>query len=373
MASQRALRFLLAGGGTGGHIYPALAIAEALRGIVPDCEIQFVGAVGKMEMTRVPAAGFPIKSISVSGFHRGFDRRNLSFPFVLAKGMGQAWSIVKGFAPDAAIGTGGYVSGPALACASFQGVPTFLQEQNAFPGLTNRLLARRAVRVFSAYTEAESYFPKGKTLLTGNPLRKSIDRGSLPEAAFAKTQFGLAAHKPTLLSFGGSLGAASMNRAVVAMHDFWARHPDLQLIWQTGEGYYAHYRDTPTAALPNVACRPYLDRMDLAYAAADLVACRAGALSIAELQLLGKPAILIPSPNVAGDHQSANARAVEAAGGARVVEDRTQAEQLSQILPELLQHSVSSQRMREAMLGMAKPNAGDEIASQLVNYVRNHA
>ena len=225
-----------------------------------------------MEMRRVPAAGFDIEGIPVSGFHRGFDSRNFSFPLKLWQGMREARRVVRGFAPDAAIGTGGYVSGPALATAQLQGVPTFVQEQNAYPGVTNRLLARRAVCVFGAYEAANRYFPADRIQLTGNPLRSTLKLSTLPDAAFAKTHFKLDPQKPTLLSFGGSLGAANMNRAAVALTDFWQQHPQWQLIWQTGEGYYQTYQDSSLAKLPNVRCLPYLERMDLAYAAADLVA-----------------------------------------------------------------------------------------------------
>ena len=362
-------RFLLAGGGTGGHIYPALAIAEALRTRRPASEVLFVGALGRMEMTRVPAAGFEIVGLPVSGFHRGFDRRNLTFPLVLSRGMAAAWRAVRRFGPDAAVGTGGYASGPALACARMQGVLTFVQEQNAYPGVTNRLLGRSAVRVFGAYPEASRYFRPGKVILSGNPLRRAIDPASLPAAAFAKTHFGLDPDAPVLLSFGGSLGAASMNRATEAMERFWREHADLQLIWQTGERYFERYRDTATARLPNVCCVPYLERMDLAYAAADLVACRAGALSIAELQLLGLPALLIPSPNVAGDHQTANARAVESAGGAVLVPDGDQAARLPTLIADLLRHPSRTSEMRAAMRGMARPNAADLIADEILRHV----
>ena len=370
MAAPR-LRFLLAGGGTGGHIYPALAIADALRALRPDAGFLFVGAEGKMEMTRVPDAGYAIEAIPVSGFHRGLDRRNLSFPLRLLRGLGRARRVVREFSPSAAIGTGGYVSGPALAVARASRIPVFIQEQNAFPGVTNRLLGRVATAVFQAYPEADRYFPPGRCLHTGNPLRQQLSAGGLPEAAFAKTHFGLAPAKPTLLSFGGSLGARSMNEAIDAMTGFWKQHTELQLIWQTGAGYFERYGDSATARLPNVKCLPYLERMDLAYAAADLVSCRAGALSISELQLLAKPALLIPSPNVAGDHQTANARAVEGGGGARVVKDDRQVASLGTLVPELLTDSATLQGMSVAMRAMAKPDAAHLIATTILHHVEH--
>ena len=362
-------RFLLSGGGSGGHIYPALAIAEALRARRPDAQFLFVGALGKMEMRRVPAAGFEIVGLPVAGFHRGLDLRNLSFPLKLARSGARAWGTVRRFGPDAAIGTGGYASGPALAAAHARGVPVFLQEQNAFPGVTNRLLGRVARRVYLAYPGAESYFASAKTLQTGNPLRGALDRATLPSRGEGATHFGLDAARPTLLSFGGSQGARSMNEAHAAMTDFWARRTDLQLIWQTGEGYYARFGESPTARLPNVTCVPYLERMDLAYAAADLVACRAGALSISELQLLGKPALLVPSPNVAGDHQTANARAVERQGGAVVVPDREQVAMLGEALPTLLRDGGRLRELGDAMARAARPDAAREIAASILEHV----
>ena len=363
-------RFLLSGGGSGGHIYPALAIADALRAREPDSAVLFVGATGKMEMRRVPAAGYEIVGVPVSGFHRGLDRRNLSFPVRLVGGLGKAFGAVRRFRPNAAVGSGGYASGPALAAAAALRIPVFVQEQNAYPGVTNRLLGRIATTVFGAYPEADRYFPSGKTLHTGNPLRSSLNPSELPPATAARTHFGLAADLPTLLSFGGSQGARSMNEAHAAMRGFWASHPELQLIWQTGEGYYERYRASATAALPNVACVPYLERMDLAYGAADAVACRAGALSISELQLLGKPCVLVPSPNVAGDHQTANARAVEAAGGALVVADADQVERLTAVLPELLADAPRLAAMRDALLAQARPNAAGDIADAILRHVR---
>lgn len=369
MARASTYRYLLAGGGTGGHIYPALAIADALRRERPESEFLFVGAAGKMEMRRVPAAGYRIEAIPVMGFHRGADLRNLRFPFKLVRSLLRARSIVAAFGPSAAIGTGGYVSGPALAAARLRGVPVFVQEQNAFPGVTNRLLAQGAEAVFAAYDEARPYFPAGRLRHSGNPLRLSLDPTAMPHTAYAKTHFGLDATLPVLLSFGGSLGARSMNEAHDAMTGFWRKHHRLQLIWQTGEGYYDRYKDSATARLPNVTCVKYLERMDLAYAAADLVSCRAGALSISELQLLGKAAVLIPSPNVSGDHQTANARAIETGGGAILVPDAEQEARLAHLLPQLLADADATERMAQRMAAMAKPSAARDIARAIIAYV----
>jgi UDP-N-acetylglucosamine--N-acetylmuramyl-(pentapeptide) pyrophosphoryl-undecaprenol N-acetylglucosamine transferase len=364
-----ALRILLSGGGTGGHIYPALAIAAALKELVPDSEFLFVGAEGKMEMRRIPEAGYKIVGLPVAGFHRSLDKRNFAFPFKLVRSLGKARKTVKDFNPDVAIGTGGYASGPALAAAYSLGVPVFLQEQNALAGVTNRLLGKIAKSVFVAYPEAITYFASAKTIHTGNPLRKSLSADSLTSKEKGRVHFGLDPNKPTLLSFGGSLGARKMNDAFVEMHAFWKAHQELQVIWQTGEGYFARFSESETAKLPNVKCVPYLERMDLAYAAADLVACRAGALSISELQLLGKPSLLIPSPNVSGDHQTANAKAVERTGAAVLIPDNQQVEKLSATLSQLLGDSQALAQMAKAASDTAKPAAAQHIAQHILEYV----
>ena len=364
------LRILLSGGGTGGHIYPALAIADALRAREPAAEVLFVGATGKMEMRRVPAAGYRIEGVPVSGFQRSFDRRNLSFPLKLVRGVRLAYGVVRRFGPDVAVGTGGYASGPALATAAAQGVPCFVQEQNALAGVTNRLLGRVAKAVFVAYPEAAGQLAGAQTVHTGNPLRGGLRPDALPPAGRARAHFGLDAGRATLLSFGGSLGARTINEAHAAMTEFWRERPELQLIWQTGEGYFPRFERCDTAQLPNVSCVPYLERIDLAYAAADLVACRAGALSISELQLLGKPALLVPSPNVTGDHQTHNARAVERAGGAVVVRDDEQVARFGEVIPALLGGGDRLGQLAAGMRAQATPGAADEIANYLIEYVR---
>lgn len=363
------LRVLISGGGTGGHIYPALAIADGLRRSRPDVEILFVGAEGKMEMERVPRAGYQITGLPVSALHRKLDARNLSFPFRLVRSLAKATKVVRRFRPDVAIGTGGFASGPALFAASMLGVPVFVQEQNAYPGATNRLLGKVAQSVFTAYTEADQYFASAKTRLTGNPLRSALDPQALPDQAASRQRYQLDPLKHTLLSFGGSLGSLALNEAHTKLTAFWRSHPQLQLIWQTGEGYYDRYKQTATAQLPNVHCTPYLEGMASAYAAAELVMCRAGALSIAELQLLGKAAILIPSPNVAGDHQTANARAVEAAGGAVVVTDDQLLAQLPDLIASLLQDELRLQSLSDNMLMQARPEATQSIVDQLLQHV----
>jgi len=322
-----------------------------------------------MEMRRVPAAGYEIVGVPIAGFHRKMDRRNLSFPAKLIKGLWASRKAVKRFDPDVAMGTGGFASGPALAAASLHGASIFLQEQNALPGVTNRMLGRFATRVFTAYEQASAYFPDGICLLTGNPLRGSLRPAALGPAGEARAHYKLGPGKPTLLSFGGSQGARSMNDAHVAMHDFWSEHDGLQLIWQTGEGYYDRFKDSETAKLPNVSCVSYLERMDLAYAAADAVACRAGALSVSELQLLGKPALLIPSPNVSGDHQTANAKAVAQAGGAILVPDKDQVEVLSRELPLMLTDRDRLHTLSSSIAAMAKPDAAQEIAELILRDV----
>ena len=362
-------RILMSGGGTGGHIYPALAIADAVKQLAPDAKILFVGAEERMEMQLVPRHGYEIIGLPVRGFQRKLDKRNLSFPWLLLKSFQQARAIVGDFKPDLAVGTGGFASGPALFAAMLSRKPIFLQEQNAYPGITNRMLGKRAERIFQAYEEANRYVPKGKSVVSGNPLRQGMKLADLPQKAEALAFFGLDPAKPCLLVFGGSLGARTMNQAQQALYDFWASRRDLQMIWQTGKGYYAGFSESETASLPNVVCLPYLERMDMAYAAADLVACRAGALSISELQVLGKPALLFPSPNVAGNHQHANASAVERAGGCVLVADDRQVELIPSALQNLLGDPSKLSGMSASMLGQARPDAAQLIAKTLLSYV----
>lgn len=310
-------KILISGGGTGGHIFPALSIANALQRRI-DAEILFVGAEDRMEMERVPAAGYSIKGLPVVGFDRRHLLKNISVLLKLRKSLSMARDIVKDFQPDIAIGVGGYCSGPTLKAAQKAGVPTLIQEQNSYAGVTNKLLARQALKICVAYHDMERYFPAEKIVLTGNPIRKDlIDHAMQP--AEARRRFGLDENRPTILVIGGSLGALTINESMEAGVKSLA-DAGYQVIWQTGKSFISRAR-TAAKGLKGVVVTPFVADMAAAYAAATLVVSRAGAGSISELEVLGLPVILVPSPNVAEDHQTKNARALESRGAAVLIPD----------------------------------------------------
>ena len=307
------MKYLISGGGTGGHIFPAVSIANALREADPSCEILFVGALGRMEMERVPQAGYPIIGLPVKGFDRSHPWRNIRVVIDLLRSMSQARKIVRNFRPDVGIGVGGYASGAAMKMAAKMGVPILLQEQNGFAGVTNKLLKDDAKKICVAYEGMERFFPKEKIILTGNPVRQNLTSGSKEEAIrYFNEEFGVNfnTEKKTLLIIGGSLGARTINQSIIA-HLNKLIDSNVQVIWQTGKNYLADCKKA-LEALPhnNIICTEFVSQMPLAYALADLVISRAGASSISELCLLGKPSILVPSPNVAEDHQTHNAMAL---------------------------------------------------------------
>ncbi len=351
-------RILFAGGGTGGHVYPAIAIADAVRALVPDAAIAFAGTRERLEWEAVPKAGYPIHAITVVGLQRRLTWRNLAFPFKLVQGLAQSRSYVQAFDPDVVVGTGGYVAGPVLLAASLQGRPIVLQEQNAYAGLTNRLLARRAAQIHIAFPEARRYFPPEKCRLSGNPTRRALRHADRAEARRA---FDLPETARVLLVFGGSLGSAALNAALSRHHAALLADPQTHVIWQTGRLYHDRYRALD-GAHPRLRLLPYLDRMDQAYAAADLVLCRAGALTCSELMVTGSPAILVPSPNVAEDHQTRNARSMADAGAAVLLPEAELDARLVETVRALLDDADHRRRMAEAARALARPNAADEIA-----------
>lgn len=323
------MRVLISGGGTGGHIFPALSIADAFKRRFPDCEILFVGAENRMEMERVPAAGYEIIGLPVSGFDRKHLWRNFSVLYRLWKSMRKAKKIVREFRPDIAVGVGGYASGPTLKAAQKAGVPTLLQEQNSYPGVTNKMLAGGAGAICVAYPALEKFFPAEKIVMTGNPVRKALfDCELTPEEA--KKQLGFEEDKPLVLVVGGSLGAHTLNAAIsAAVEKGSVGKADFQILWQTGKTEAELCKKVIEAYKPrNVQAMPFISDMAVAYRAADLVVARAGAGTISELELLGKPAILVPSPNVAEDHQRHNALALAERGAAIMVLDADAAEEL---------------------------------------------
>lgn len=355
-------RILLAGGGTGGHVYPAIAIADALRAAAPEAAIAFAGTQDRMEWQAVPKAGYAIHPITVSGFQRALSARNLTFGFKLLRGFQQSWSLVGAFDPDVVVGTGGYVSGPVLAAASLRGRPIVIQEQNAYAGATNRLLARRAASIHIAFPEAAPYFPPGKCVLSGNPTRKELAEA---DRAVARAHFGIPEADEMLVVFGGSLGSAAINAALEQNLEALLARPALHVLWQTGARYY----DAIAARLPErprLRILKYVDRMDLAYAAADLALSRAGAITCSELMVAGAPAVLVPSPNVVEDHQTKNARSMAAAGAALLTPEPQLAEALAGEVAALLDDPQRRALMAEAARRLARPSAAADIAAAVL-------
>ena len=320
--NNQQLNVLVSGGGTGGHIFPALSIANEVRRRHPEANILFVGAEGRMEMEKVPAAGYKIIGLPVSGFDRKHLLRNIKVVARLLKSMNMARNILKDFKPDIAIGVGGYASGPMLKEAQKQGIPTLLQEQNSYAGVTNKLLAAKADRICVAYEGMERFFPQDKIVLTGNPVRRNLlECGATPEQA--RQAMGVDPNRKTILIIGGSLGARTINNAIISgLQQIGEASYNVQVLWQTGKIYDRQCREALEASgVKNVSQMAFISNMDMAYRAADLVVSRAGASSISELQLLGKPAILVPSPNVAEDHQTKNALALSTRDAAIMVTD----------------------------------------------------
>ena len=319
--SKEALRIIISGGGTGGHIFPAVSIANAIKEQHPDAEILFVGAEGRMEMQRVPAAGYRIIGLPIAGFDRKNLFKNFAVLWKIMKSQLLAKKIIKEFKPMVAVGVGGYASGPTLKMAGSMGIPTLIQEQNSYAGVTNKILAKSACKICVAYEGMERFFPADKIILTGNPVRQSLLNASVDKADAVKS-FGLKPEMPTVLIIGGSLGARTINRSVLA-HLEEIRTSGVQFIWQTGKFYSEEIRNelSKVEPLDNLHVTDFISNMDYAYAAADLVISRAGASSISELCLLGKPSILVPSPNVAEDHQTKNAMALSTKNAAILIKD----------------------------------------------------
>lgn len=366
-SDKRRPRVLISGGGTGGHIFPALSIANILREKL-DAEILFVGADNRMEMERVPAAGYRITGLPVAGFDRRHLMRNFSVLLKLRKSIALARKIVKDFKPDIAIGVGGYASGPTLKAAQRAGVPTLLQEQNSYPGVTNKLLAKNAERICVAYTETERFFPPEKIVLTGNPVRKDLFTPSLtPESA--RTGFGLDADRPTVLFVGGSLGALTINESVEAGLNRLVE-AGLQVIWQTGKNF-GDRAERAAKGLKGVVATPFISDMASAYAAASLVVARAGAGTISELELLGKPCVLVPSPNVAEDHQTKNAMALSTRDAAVLVTDADARNNLVDTVLRLIKEPSRLSGMSENISRLALRDSDEKIADEVVKILES--
>ena len=359
-------RFIISGGGTGGHIYPAVAIANELKSRFPEAEFLFVGAKDKMEMQKVPQAGYAIKGLWISGIQRKLTLDNAMFPLKLASSMWNSFKIIKSFKPDVVIGTGGFASGAVLKVASMLNIPTVIQEQNSYPGITNKLLAKRANKICVAYENLERFFPKDKMILTGNPVRQDlINVASKSEAI---TYFNLDANKNTLLVLGGSLGARRINQLIEKELDFLLSQ-NIQIIWQCGKLYlndYSKYNEKE-----NVQVVAFIDRMDLVYAAADVVISRSGASSVSELCIVGKPTIFIPSPNVAEDHQTKNAKAISDKNGAILIKESELETQFETIFSDLISYENKQLELSQNIKKLAKPNATKDIVEEIVKLIKN--
>lgn len=361
------MKVLISGGGTGGHIFPALSIANAVKRRYPDADILFVGALGRMEMERVPAAGYPIEGLPVAGFDRKRLWKNFGVLWKLWKSLRKARRIVKEFGPDVAVGVGGYASGPVLKEAQKRGIPTLLQEQNSYPGVTNKLLAGKAEAICVAYDGLDRFFPAGKIIKTGNPTRKDLEECPLTKAE-AKAQLGFDPDKPLVLSVGGSLGARTVNESIAASLDMLASK-GVSLLWQTGRYGAEHFAET-ASRYPNVKATTFITGMDTAYRAADVVVSRAGAGTISELQNLGKAVILIPSPNVAEDHQRHNAEALSTRGAAIMILDADAPARLSPTLASLIDDPEAQRKLTENISSMALKGADERIVDQLEKIIR---
>ena len=363
------LKVIISGGGTGGHIFPAISIANELKERVPEIDILFVGALGRMEMERVPAAGYRIEGLPVMGFPRKPSLKMITFFIKLYKSLKKARKIIKEFQPDIAIGVGGYASGPVLKAAVRKGIPSILQEQNSYAGVTNKLLAGKVQKICVAYPEMEKYFPAEKIVLTGNPIRKNLLE-KVENKKEAYDFFELNADKPVVLLVGGSQGAGTLNESIFANLEM-IENSGVQIIWQTGKYYYSNIQERLKSNKPeNLKICEFVSRMDLAYAVADLVISRAGAGTISELCLLGKPSVLVPSPNVAEDHQTKNAMALVKNSAAVMIRDADAKEQLWRETFSLIKDEQKLQTLGKNILGMAKPDAAKEIVDVILNELK---
>jgi UDP-N-acetylglucosamine--N-acetylmuramyl-(pentapeptide) pyrophosphoryl-undecaprenol N-acetylglucosamine transferase len=364
------LKVILSGGGTGGHIFPAVAIANELKKLVPDADILFVGALGKMEMEKVPAAGYKIIGVPIAGLQRKLTLANLKLPFLVIRSLIKTRKIVNEFQPQVVVGTGGYASGPVLRAASGKGIPVLIQEQNSYAGITNKVLSKKAKKICVAYEGMEKFFPKEKVLLTGNPVRQDINNVKQYREQ-ALSFFKLDPTKKTVLVIGGSQGARVINESIGAGLSVFAQS-NIQLIWQTGKGYYntAQNQSAPFSN-QHIYALDFISRMDLAYAAADIVISRAGASSVSELCNIGMPCILVPSPNVAEDHQTKNAMALVNKEAALLVKDQDAARDLIKTALDLLSNTAQQVTLTNNISKMAFHNSANVIAMEvlkLANY-----
>ncbi|WP_299127584.1 undecaprenyldiphospho-muramoylpentapeptide beta-N-acetylglucosaminyltransferase [uncultured Winogradskyella sp.] len=354
-------KFILSGGGTGGHIYPAIAIADELKTRYPNAEFLFVGASDRMEMDKVPQAGYKIEGLWISGIQRKLTLKNLMFPFKLMTSLLRSRKIIKDFKPDAVVGTGGFASGPLLQVATSKKIPSLIQEQNSYPGITNKLLAKKVNTICVAYEGLEKFFPKHKLKLTGNPIRKDLlkIKGKQKEG---KATFNLKHNIPTLLVLGGSLGARRVNQLIEANLAFF-KAQNVELVWQCGKLYYDAYKQHNE--LDHVQVHAFLNTMDMAYAAADIIISRAGAISVSELCIVGKPTIFIPSPNVAEDHQTKNAKAVADKNAAVLIREKDLDAEFQNEFAALISKQEKRKELSNNIEALALVNATNAIVDEV--------
>jgi len=362
LEEHKNLKVIISGGGSGGHIFPAIAIAQSLQKQVPNVELLFVGAKGRMEMQKIPDAGYKIEGLWISGLQRKLTFGNLAFPFKVLSSLFKARGIVKKFRPDLAIGVGGYASGPLLQAASWSGVPSLIQEQNSYPGITNKILSKTVQKICVAYDGLGKFFPAEKIIMTGNPVRSAIVESSFDKQEGIK-DFGLIENKKTVFVTGGSLGARGINEGVKACLSYF-KEKDVQVIWQTGKFYFEEIKKEIGMDDPNIKIMPFVKRMDLAYAAADVIIARAGALTISELCIAGKPVVFMPSPNVTEDHQTHNAMALVDKDAALMMRDKEAKENLPSLIANLLEDEKLQQKLTKNIKGLAVANAADVIAKE---------
>jgi UDP-N-acetylglucosamine--N-acetylmuramyl-(pentapeptide) pyrophosphoryl-undecaprenol N-acetylglucosamine transferase len=366
---DKKLKVIISGGGTGGHIFPAISIANALRALRPDAQILFVGAIDRMEMQRVPAAGYKIKGLPICGFDRQHKLKNIKVLFKIWKSQRMAKKIIKDFKPDVVVGVGGFASGPTLNTAASMGVPCLIQEQNSYAGVTNKLLAKKAEKICLAYEGMERFFPAEKIIMTGNPVRQALLNTKISREDAVKS-FGLNPEKKTILLLGGSLGARTINVSVLLHLDL-VKSTDVQFIWQTGSYYSAAIAEELKGEnIPNLKVTDFITDMATAYKAADLVISRAGASSISEFCLIGKPVILVPSPNVAEDHQTKNALALSSKNAAIHVKDADAPANLLELAVHTVNDDKRLKELSENVLKLALPDSAEIIAKEVIKLVR---
>ncbi|MGI9650540.1 undecaprenyldiphospho-muramoylpentapeptide beta-N-acetylglucosaminyltransferase [Chryseobacterium sp. RLHN22] len=367
---NKKLKVLLSGGGTGGHIFPAIAIADEIRKRFPEAEFLFIGANGKMEMEKVPQAGYKIEGLNIAGFDRGNLLKNIGLPFKLISSLLKAKKIIKEFKPDFAVGTGGFASGPALFMAAKMGIPTFIQEQNSLPGKTNTANGKKATAVFTAYPDMEKFFPHSKVFFLGNPIRENIVSG-MQETSQAKEKLGLDKNKLTILSVGGSLGSRTLNNGWKDNLDQ-LKEKGYQLIWQTGKLDYKELNNESQISNleSQIQLKEFIKDMETAYSAADVIVSRAGAIAISELAVAQKPVVLVPFPFAAEDHQTKNAMNLVEKNAARMVKDSQMKEKFWTTLSEICENENLRREMSDNLKYFAKPNAAKEIVDEIFKIIK---